>query len=53
MVLMPLTHSISTGLAFGFIASVVTAVAAGRAREVHPAMWIIASMSALEIGLRG
>jgi AGZA family xanthine/uracil permease-like MFS transporter len=53
IVLMPLTHSISTGLAFGFIASVVTATAAGRAREVHPVMWVIAILSALEIGLRG
>jgi AGZA family xanthine/uracil permease-like MFS transporter len=53
IVLMPLTHSISTGLAFGFVACVVTAVAAGRAREVHPVMWVIAALSALEIGLRG
>lgn len=53
IVLMPLTHSISTGLAFGFVACVLTAVAAGRAREVHPVMWVIAALSALEIGLRG
>ena len=53
IVLMPLTHSISTGLAFGFIASVLTATAAGRAREVHPVMWLIAALSALELGLRG
>jgi len=51
--LMPLTHSISTGLAFGFIASALMAVAAGRAREVHPVLWVIAAFSALEIGLRG
>ena len=52
IVLMPLTHSISTGLAFGFIASVLFAVAAGRAAKVHPVMWLIAALSALELALR-
>jgi AGZA family xanthine/uracil permease-like MFS transporter len=53
IVLMPLTHSISTGLAFGFIASVLFAVGAGRAAKVHPVMWVIAVLSALELALRG
>ena len=53
MVMMPLAHSISTGLAFGFVATVVCAVAAGRAAGVHPLMWAIAALSALELGLRG
>jgi AGZA family xanthine/uracil permease-like MFS transporter len=53
IVLMPLTHSISTGLAFGFVASVLASVATGRMRDVHPVMWLIAALSVLEIALRG
>jgi AGZA family xanthine/uracil permease-like MFS transporter len=49
---MPLTYSISTGLAFGFIASVLTATAAGRAAKVHPLMWGIAAFSVLDLVLR-
>jgi AGZA family xanthine/uracil permease-like MFS transporter len=51
IVLMPLTFSISRGLAFGFIAWVVCAAAAGRARKVHPMLWVIAAFSALDLGL--
>ncbi len=53
IVLMPLTHSISLGLAFGFVASIVAAVAAGRAREVHPLLWGIGAFSILQIALAG
>ena len=41
-----------TGLAFGFIASVLFATGAGRAAKVHPVMWVIAALSALELALR-
>ena len=51
IVLMPLTYSISTGLAFGFLAHVAAATAAGRARRVHPVMWTIAALSALNLAL--
>jgi AGZA family xanthine/uracil permease-like MFS transporter len=51
MVLMPLTHSISMGLAFGFVSWIVAACAAGRARHVHPVMWIIGAFSVLDIVL--
>jgi len=51
IILMPLTYSISMGLAFGFLASIVASVAAGKARRVHPVMWAIGVISVLEIVL--
>lgn len=51
IILMPLTYSISMGLAFGFLASIVTSVAAGKAGRVHPVMWVIGAISLLEIVL--
>ena len=51
IILMPLTNSISTGLAFGFIATVAAAIGAGRARRLHPAMWLIAAMSVVDLAL--
>ena len=47
IVMIALSYSISTGLAFGFISFVLIKLAAGRAREVKPTMWIIASLSLL------
>ncbi len=51
IVLMPLTSSISMGLAFGFVAHMVATVAAGRARDIHPVMWFVGAFSILEIAL--
>ena len=51
IILMPLTSSISMGLAFGFVAHVVASVAAGRARDIHPIMWFVGAFSVLEIVL--
>ena len=45
MVMTALSYSISRGLAFGFISFVLIKVAAGRAREVKPTMWVIAILS--------
>ncbi|MDD9207943.1 NCS2 family permease, partial [Georgenia sp. 10Sc9-8] len=42
IILMPFTYSISAGIGAGFIAYVVLAVARGRARTVHPLMWLVA-----------
>ena len=47
MVMIALSYSISTGLAFGFISFTLIKVLSGRAREVKAAMWIIAILSAL------
>jgi len=45
MVMIALSYSISTGLAFGFISFVVINVVSGKVREVKPAMWVIAALS--------
>ena len=44
IVLMPFTYSITTGIGAGFIAFLVLKVALGRAREVHPLMWLSATL---------
>jgi AGZA family xanthine/uracil permease-like MFS transporter len=45
IVMIALSYSISTGLAFGFISFVLIKSASGKIREVKPAMWIIAILS--------
>ncbi len=42
--MMPFTYSIANGLAFGFISYAVLKTATGRARDVHPATWIVAAL---------
>jgi len=42
IVLMPFTYSITNGIGAGFIAYVFIKVTRGKAREVHPMMWIAA-----------
>lgn len=42
IVVMPFTFSIANGIGAGFISYVVLAAATGRARAVHPLMWIVA-----------
>nr|MEE4267714.1 NCS2 family permease [Candidatus Krumholzibacteria bacterium] len=51
IILMPLTYSISMGLAFGFIAYIVTTAAAGKVGKIHPFMWGIGAFSVLDIVL--
>jgi len=51
IILMPLTYSISMGLAFGFIAYIVATVAAGKAGKIHPFMWGIGAFSVLDVVL--
>ncbi|MBV0891088.1 NCS2 family permease [Paracoccus sp. Z118] len=41
---MPFTYSIANGLAFGFVSYAVIKLLTGRAREVHPATWIVAGL---------
>ncbi|QKS70405.1 NCS2 family permease [Paenalkalicoccus suaedae] len=41
MIAMPLTYSIATGIALGFIMYPITMVAKGRAKEVHPIMYVL------------
>ena len=51
MVMIALSYSISTGLAFGFISFVMMKVISGKVRDVKPAMWIIAILSILFLTL--
>ncbi|PWD96667.1 MFS transporter, partial [Dietzia maris] len=43
IVAMPFTYSIANGIGIGFIAWVVMATATGKARTVHPILWIVAA----------
>jgi AGZA family xanthine/uracil permease-like MFS transporter len=47
IVMIALSYSISTGLAFGFISFALIKMVSGKAREVKPAMWVIAILSIL------
>ena len=47
MVMIALSYSISTGLAFGFISFTLIKIVSAKAREIKPAMWIIAILSIL------
>lgn len=49
IVMMPLTYSISTGLQFGFLSYILIAVASGRTRKLHPVMWGIGALSAVDL----
>jgi adenine/guanine/hypoxanthine permease len=40
-ILMPFTYSIANGIGAGFIAYVVIRLVQGRAKEVHPLMWVV------------
>ena len=46
MVMMPFTYSITNGIGMGFITFVVLRLAAGRGREVPPAMYVVAAVFA-------
>ena len=46
--LIPFTHSIAHGIAFGFITYAVLKLLTGRAREVKPIVWIIALVFAFK-----
>ena len=45
MILIPLTYSITDGVAYGFISFVILKACTGRVKEIKPAMWVIAALS--------
>ncbi len=47
IVLMPFSYSITAGIGAGFVAYVVIKVARGRARAVHPLMWVVSLLFVL------
>jgi len=51
MVMIALSYSISTGLAFGFISFVLIKMVSGKARDIKAAMWVIAILSILFLTL--
>jgi len=51
LVMIALSYSISTGLAFGFISFVLMKLVAGKTRDVKPTMWVIAVLSTMFLAL--
>ena len=47
MITMPLTYSISHGIALAFISYALIKLASGKATKVNPAIWIVAVLSLL------
>jgi AGZA family xanthine/uracil permease-like MFS transporter len=43
IIVMPLTYSITNGIAAGFVAWVFLKVVTGKIREIHPLMWIVSA----------
>lgn len=52
IIMMPLTFSIASGFAFGFVSYVLVKLLAGRAREVSPIMWIVSAAFIVNFYLR-
>ncbi|MFC7340319.1 NCS2 family permease [Saccharopolyspora griseoalba] len=44
MVVMPFSYSISAGIGIGFVSYAVLRTVQGRAREIHPLMWVVAAL---------
>lgn len=51
IVVMPFTYSIANGIGIGFITYAVMETAAGRAKKVHPLMWIVAILFVVYFGI--
>lgn len=43
IVIMPFTYSIANGIGAGFIAWVIVRAFAGKGREIHPLLWVVAA----------
>ncbi|MCG0239288.1 MAG: NCS2 family permease [Firmicutes bacterium] len=46
---MPLTYSISTGIGLGFVTYCLLKLFRGKVREVHPLLWVVAVLFALDL----
>ena len=53
LLLMPLTHSISTGLSFGFISYLVLMSVTGKARDIPPLLWFIGLLALVNLLAKG
>jgi AGZA family xanthine/uracil permease-like MFS transporter len=47
IVVMPFTYSIANGIGAGFISYVLLRAATGKARGIHPLMWVVAALFAV------
>ncbi|MCL2883413.1 MAG: NCS2 family permease [Coriobacteriia bacterium] len=43
-VIMPLSYSITNGIAFGFISYVIVKAVSGKVKEVHPIAWVVSGI---------
>ena len=41
---MPFTYSITNGIGAGFVSYALLTAASGRARDVHPLLWVVAGL---------
>ncbi|MDQ3897062.1 MAG: NCS2 family permease, partial [Actinomycetota bacterium] len=51
IVLMPFTFSITNGIGAGFVSYAAVRLATGRARDVHPLLWVVAGLFVLYFGI--
>jgi adenine/guanine/hypoxanthine permease len=51
IVLMPFTYSITNGIGAGFISYALLKATQGKAREVHPLLWVIAALFVVYFGI--
>jgi adenine/guanine/hypoxanthine permease len=51
IVLMPFTYSITNGIGAGFISYVLLKATQGRARDVHPLLWLVAALFVVYFGI--
>ena len=51
MITMPLTYSISNGIALAFIAYALIRVLSGKAADTSPAIWVVAVLSVLSFSV--
>jgi AGZA family xanthine/uracil permease-like MFS transporter len=51
IVLMPFTFSITNGIGAGFVSYAVLRLSGGRAREVHPLLWVVAALFVVYFGI--
>ena len=48
---MPLTYSVTTGIAFGFISYTIIKLLSGRHRDIHPVLYAIAILFAVKLAI--
>jgi AGZA family xanthine/uracil permease-like MFS transporter len=51
IVLMPFTYSITNGIGAGFVSYVLLKTTQGKAREVHPLLWLVAALFVVYFGI--